>query len=96
MKINAKLGGTNVRLAGSQQDAMPHIGRKAAMFIGKRVQLSRTGIAIAPLLKRHRGDHLVKLLCWCNAGADVTHPVGFSETEPSIASVVASLVRLSC
>lgn len=35
MKINAKLGGINVRLAGSQQEAMPHIGRKPVMFLGK-------------------------------------------------------------
>ena len=41
MKINAKLGGTNVRLAGSQREAMPHIGQKAAMFIGERLLLSQ-------------------------------------------------------
>ncbi len=35
MKINAKLGGINVRLAGSQQEAMPHIGRRPVMFIGE-------------------------------------------------------------
>ena len=60
MKINAKLGGTNVRLAGSQQEAMPHIGRKAAMFIGKRLRLSSTGIAVMGLLERNHGDCLAE------------------------------------
>ena len=92
MKINAKLGGINVRLAGSQQEAMPHIGRKPVMFLGK------------PLLSARPGAHMMRLLSkkywaaskrhWCNAGADVTHPVTFAETEPSIASVVGSLVRM--
>lgn len=58
MKINAKLGGTNVRLAGSQQEAMPHIGR--AMFIGKRLRLSRTGTAVMGLLERNHGDCLAE------------------------------------
>lgn len=43
MKINAKLGGTNVRLAGGQREAMPHIGNKAAMFIGKCLLASCIG-----------------------------------------------------
>jgi hypothetical protein len=42
MKINAKLGGINVRLAGSQQEAMPHIGRKPVMFLGKPLLSSHT------------------------------------------------------
>lgn len=42
MKINAKLGGVNVRLAGSQQEAMPHIGRKPVMFLGKPLLSSHT------------------------------------------------------
>ena len=49
MKINAKLGGINVRLAGSQQEAMPHIGRKPVMFLGKL------------LLPAQRGGHMVRL-----------------------------------
>jgi len=58
MKINAKLGGINVRLAGSSKLAFP------------------PQISSAPFMLM---------------GADVTHPTSFSETEPSIASVVASM-----
>lgn len=58
MKINAKLGGINVRLAGSSAEAFPPpISGNPVMFMG----------------------------------ADVTHPTGFLDTEPSIASVVASM-----
>ncbi len=51
MKINAKLGGINVRLAGAQQDAMPHIGRKPVMFLG-------TLMLSLQLLKTHCDESL--------------------------------------